>query len=320
MIRMTLCWLCLAGLSCLSACEAQPDVSVPVDAGKMNCGQGGPIAAPDSKLYRPYQERTMITSADAERHWLLRLPEGYREGLRADVVFAFHGATSNAKTAFEYMNFEPLADRDGVILVYPDANKIFYDQEHELASYWNSAWEAKWRERDYDVDFVLELVELIKSEYCAGDFYAAGMSAGGDMTTALQCHAGSPFLSYAPVTYRYYNHDECKDSPPRPILSFHGSEDKIVPLEGLGAPWYDAHMSEIMQSWAAHNSCDLQANEERVSEEVLRYYWDNCAAMTEWYLIEGGGHTWPGSDLDPIYGHSTEDISATELIWEFFFE
>ena len=371
-----------------------------------SCESGGTITGTDGELYRPYHERTFTTKSGAERKWLLRLPSGYDEETPADVVFLFHGATSTAERVFESTDFEPLADRDGVILVMPDANKVFYDQSHELARYWNSAWEAKWRERDYDVDFVLELVDLIKTDYCAGDFYTAGMSAGGDMTTALQClsdspflsyapvtyryynedeckdapprpmlsfhgsedkhwsrrerdydvdfvlelvdiiktdycagdfytagmSAGgdmttalqclsdSPFLSYAPVTYRYYNEDECKDAPPRPMLSFHGSEDKVVPLEGLDAPWFDAHMSVIMQSWAEHNGCNPQSIEERVSDEVLHYRWNNCEAAIEWYLIEGGGHTWPGNDVAPVYGHSTTDISATQLIWQFFFE
>lgn len=290
------------------------------EAATNSCGSGGMISGADGNLFRPYQERTLTTKSGDERKWLLRLPSSYEEGTPADVVFLFHGATSTAERVFEYTDFEPLADRDGVILVMPDANKVFYDQSHELASYWNSAWEAKWRERDHDVDFVLELVELIKTDYCAGDFYTAGMSAGGDMTTALQCLADSPFLSYAPVTYRYYNEDECKNAPPRPMLSFHGSDDKVVPLEGLDAPWFDAHMSVIMQSWAEHNRCDPQSIEERVSDEVMHYRWNNCEAATEWYLIEGGGHTWPGNDVAPIYGHSTRDISATELIWKFFFE
>jgi polyhydroxybutyrate depolymerase len=37
------------------------------------------------------------------------------------------------------------------------------------------------------------------------------------------------------------------------------------------------------------------------------------------FVIEGGGHTWPG--LEPpvgFIGKSTKDISANDLIWEFF--
>ena len=258
-------------------------------------------------------------SSKDERKYLLRLPNGYSEDIPSDVVFNFHGATSNAWSQFAYANFDSLADKDNVILVSPDANKVFPDRENDLAEYWDSAWEGTKRVRNHDIDFVLELVEFLRSEYCTGKFYAAGMSAGGDMTTALQCVADSPFEAFAPVTYRYYHADECSDSPPRPMISFHGSEDRVVPLAGLGAPWFDPHVADIMQSWAVQNGCDPQSVESRISEEVIRYQWNNCKATTEWYFVEGGGHTWPGGAAVDILGHTTEEISASELIWDFFF-
>ena len=103
------------------------------------------------------------------------------------------------------------------------------------------------------------------------------------------------------------------------MISFHGTNDKVVPLEGLPAPWFDPHVSEIMQSWAEHNGCDPAVIEERVGSEVLRYRWAGCDAPVEWYLVEGGGHTWPGAAEREALGHTTGDISATELIWNFFF-
>ncbi len=37
------------------------------------------------------------------------------------------------------------------------------------------------------------------------------------------------------------------------------------------------------------------------------------------YIIEGGGHTWPGKKSPVAFlGKSTFDISANDLIWEFF--
>ena len=37
------------------------------------------------------------------------------------------------------------------------------------------------------------------------------------------------------------------------------------------------------------------------------------------FVIEGGGHTWPGKQ-PPVgfIGKSTKNISANDLIWEFF--
>jgi polyhydroxybutyrate depolymerase len=49
--------------------------------------------------------------------------------------------------------------------------------------------------------------------------------------------------------------------------------------------------------------------------------WSGCAggAVVEAYLIEDGGHTWPGSPLVSGRGAVTnQDIDASELIWQFF--
>ena len=56
--------------------------------------------------------------------------------------------------------------------VVPDGNKIFPDRANPLANYWDSAWEANLRVRDFDVDYVLDLVETVKAEYCTADFQA----------------------------------------------------------------------------------------------------------------------------------------------------
>lgn len=38
-------------------------------------------------------------------------------------------------------------------------------------------------------------------------------------------------------------------------------------------------------------------------------------------VIKGGGHTWPSREFGPelkVLGKSTKDVSANDLIWEFF--
>ena len=42
------------------------------------------------------------------------------------------------------------------------------------------------------------------------------------------------------------------------------------------------------------------------------------------YRVEGGGHTWPGSEFSKtiagVVGVTTSSISANELMWKFFTE
>ena len=37
------------------------------------------------------------------------------------------------------------------------------------------------------------------------------------------------------------------------------------------------------------------------------------------YVVQGGGHTWPGGHADvTLLGQTTHEVSATDLIWRFF--
>jgi len=80
---------------------------------------------------------------------------------------------------------------------------------------------------------------------------------------------------------------------------------------------------EIMPEWAAHNGCDSVAVEEQVTENVrlVRYQACDEGATVELYVVEGGGHTWPDATVDfpeEFLGVTTHEISANDLMWNFF--
>lgn len=55
--------------------------------------------------------------------------------------------------------------------------------------------------------------------------------------------------------------------------------------------------------------------------KVTRKVWSGGKGGSEVVLIEieGGGHTWPGrKPTVSLLGESTMDISANDLMWEFF--
>jgi poly(3-hydroxybutyrate) depolymerase len=76
-----------------------------------------------------------------------------------------------------------------------------------------------------------------------------------------------------------------------------------------------------MANWAANNGCEPEPVEERVSPEVIRRTWSGCEAETVLYVVENGGHNWPGQPVpgfEDQFGHTTTDIDATELMLELF--
>ena len=82
-----------------------------------------------------------------------------------------------------------------------------------------------------------------------------------------------------------------------------------------------------MNIWSKVNKC----NEEPVVEKLEDKADDGTTVTKKTYAskeggaevviveIEGGGHTWPG--VEPplqFIGKSTKDISANDMIWDFF--
>jgi polyhydroxybutyrate depolymerase len=78
---------------------------------------------------------------------------------------------------------------------------------------------------------------------------------------------------------------------------------------------------ENTRDWAEHNGCNLQPSTHPVTDEVQIESYEGCknGADVSLYIIEGGGHTWPGSiPGTTLLGRTAMTIDATALIWDFF--
>ena len=136
-----------------------------------------------------------------------------------------------------------------------------------------------------------------------------------------------------------------------PIVFFLGTEDPLLPwgdgrskalgklgetlgLSSLGS--IDSPLArmgglmsvpETIQFWTDHNGC---SNSPSVTQMPNTNAKDGTTVKRETYgsgdvvvyVIDGGGHTWPGmieiSSFKDICGATTQDIDATETIWDFF--
>lgn len=86
-------------------------------------------------------------------------------------------------------------------------------------------------------------------------------------------------------------------------------------------------VEHTLQSWVQANGCRTAPETVRLPDKaadgmrVTRMTWTGDRKGSEVVLIEiqGGGHTWPGQRpvIDRL-GESTMDISANDLMWEFF--
>ena len=79
-----------------------------------------------------------------------------------------------------------------------------------------------------------------------------------------------------------------------------------------------------MGAWADAADCGTVATVTKITDEGELREFPECAdrAEVDFYVVDGGGHTWPGSTLftglESLLGPTTFDIDATELIVEWF--
>jgi polyhydroxybutyrate depolymerase len=270
-----------------------------------------------------------MTSGGAERSFRVVVPDGYDGTEPLPVVLGLHGLTVDYRAIPSLSGFDDMADRYDFIGVSPsgmlDATVPF--------------WVAAPVEPNRDVAYLADLLDLLEDELCIdpSQVFSTGMSNGGQMSSVLACQLGDRITAVAPLAGVEWP-TSC-DGEPVPVMAFHGDADTIVTYEGGGlnaAAIADLHewkgdvpeelaehggVDEAMANWAAHNGCDPEPEVEELTAEVTRSTWLGCDADTILYRIVGGGHTWPNKPMpgfEATFGHTTTDIDATDLMFEFF--
>jgi polyhydroxybutyrate depolymerase len=267
------------------------------------------------------------------RTYRLHVPASYTGRDRVPLVMNFHGYGGNSARQNNYSGLVPVSDVNDFILVSPDALPTMNGQP-----FWNNLLLPAPPHAD-DVAFVGALLDELEADLCidAARIYATGMSNGALLSSRLACSLSSRIAAVAPVAGAYYpplvtrtpSEPPCADARPVPFLAFHGTKDAQVPFGGgastMGGtfrlPMDDTTPAEdVLQAWAAHNGCTSRRQESRVSDEVRLVTYGGCTgdADVQLYIVDGGGHTWPGSTVERPPELTTRDISASELMWKFF--
>jgi polyhydroxybutyrate depolymerase len=249
-----------------------------------------------------------ITSDERTREYALTVPSTLDATSPTPVVFNLHGRGSDRVQQFFYGAFGPLAERDGWLLVHPQG----ITPDGQSAQQWNF---SQVFDTGYsDEAFILAIIDDIADRVCIDRtrIFSTGMSSGGFMSSSLACRHPDVFAAVAPVAGSAAG-TECGDDRPVPFLTLHGTNDDVV---AFGAPFDIAGTASAV---AARNGCADDAAETRTGAVVERRWTCDESAETVLYVVEEGGHTWPGSPIDvPGLGATNRDVSATEIIWEFF--
>lgn len=171
-----------------------------------------------------------------------------------------------------------------------------------------------------DVAFVRALVDdaAVRTAIDPNRVYAMGWSNGGGMAHRLACDAADVFAAIGPVAGAHPLDRSCDATDRVAVIAVHGTDDDFVPFDGLG-PLLPS-IPEWATDWAMRNACANGPTEQRIADDVVALSWTECADGTAvvLYVVEGGGHSWPGTPDPEKLAETTSSISATELILDFF--
>ena len=213
------------------------------------------------------------------------------------------------------------ADEECFIVVYPNGhiNKQFFRILSPFV--WN-----EWIVHD-DVDdgkFLQVLIEKLQIDYNinASRIHVCGISGGASMTYKFGASYSNIVASIASIAGTIgvimngqpYNISE--PIGPLPVMIFHGMNDDRVPYDGgwaQGIFWKS--VNESVSFWVDHNKCNptplIEPSESgNVIKETYANGTDNSEVVL--YTVIHGGH---GRFKSPPY-----ELSATDLIWEFFIQ
>ena len=260
-----------------------------------------------------------LVSSGAARRYLLYVPKSYERAKATPLVISIHPAATWPAVERSISRWNDLADQYGFIVVYPAGSGVFSGGFGPGPQVWPGEPE--------DVKFVSDLIDKLESEYNIdrNRIYANGMSNGGGMAFLLSCELPERIAAVGVVAGAQPSSWHCKGSEPVPTVAFHGTADRFALYQGGPSPIAPRPFASI-PDWAAHvaqrNQCKGEPSETRITASVRRTAYTNCAENADviLYTIEGGGHTWPGGKhlAEWVAGHTTDDISATRVMWEFF--
>lgn len=299
---------------------AYPDGVEPVPS--PGCGMSTPGAVA--------RERRTLDVAGEERWYLLTTPTAHDGETPLPLIVELHGLAEGAAIAAQMSELDTIAEREGFVMAYPNGSGSPVRWDQHLDSNPN---------RDFEL--ITTLLDTLGEELCIDEarVYATGLSYGAIMSSSLACVMADRFAAIAPVA-GIERPEACEPTRQVPVLAFHGTADPILFFNGgvgdLGAalsggtleapsdpvdldgPGYPASVAE----WAEANGCGDSTDERRSEHVIERIYDCEQDADVRFLIIEGGGHSWPGSAfskaIERIVGPTTDELDASEEIWTFF--
>lgn len=305
------------------------------------------ISAPTDALSTPDRVETSAPGRHRVRihaagHWWTynaQVPEVIDEACTWPVVVALHGSGGSGLDCLDSMGWAELAEREGVLIVAPDALPAETTKPAEFLRnprQWNSGQHPPDRPRSRidDLAFFDALLDDLASRWPIDParIHVAGHSNGAAMAFRLAAERAGRIAGIAAVSGLCWL-DDPRPARPVPTLLIAGTRDPLLPLDGGSVllPWEFRETPPFRPNvarWATALGLPAAPARVRVTNDVLvQAFGVEPVAPTPLFrvlLLENHGHHWPGAPVSPLgavfLGPRLTPINATESIWNFFRE
>lgn len=277
-------------------------------------GAGGASPGCRSTTRGPVTDQSETVSVDgATRRYSITIPPDHVPGTTKPIplVLDFHGLIEGTVGTHPLATqFSAKAIAEGFAVVDPIGSNDGFN------------WDVSPREDNPDLQFVDTLLDTLENTMCIdrSRVYSTGLSYGAVMTSMLMCMRSNTFAAAAPVAGMY---NFCTPTDRKvPFVTFHGTNDPILPFAWFGP---------VPSATAAGYGCTEPTTvtlrpdpDPATGGPITRTTWDCRRSDTaaEFYVIGGGGHSWPGSVffglIGFIVGPTATSLVATDVIWDFF--
>ena len=285
------------------------------------CGSEGPLDPIDT----PGDLTRTLESGGRERVYELHVPGSVNLSAPSPLVILLHGVPRGGGMR-PITGFDAVADVHGFVVAYPRNHGI--DWNVGCGDLCTSAE----RNGVDDVAFLREMIDDIARDLSIDRdrVYMAGFSQGALMTYHAVCELSGRIAAFASVGGSMLDvvADGCGPSA-LPALFIQGTEDPQFPWDGkITALSTALPMRETIAKWVGINGCSSQPAVAELPDEhddgtsVTLEEYRSCSAGAEidFYIIAGGGHTWPGAPVQfsPGLGRKSLEVDASELLGDFF--
>ncbi len=280
------------------------------------------LAIAQTEPLGPGDHKRPLTVDELKRPYWVHVPPQYDRKQPTPVVLVLHGALMDGKVMEGFSGMSKTADEHNFIAVYPSGQLYT----------WNAGqFPGEKNNKTDDVKYLGKVLDDVAIAFNVDKkrIYATGLSNGGMMSYRLASEMSDRIAAIAPVAGTMAI-EKYEPKRPVPVLHFHGTKDLLIPYNGpekrkdaFGLLSFKS-VPDTIAACIQANGCDEKAIETEVEVKadkvkVTRKEYKNGKAPVVLYVIDRGGHTWPGRPLPPLlFGVTAMNISANEVMWEFF--